>query len=575
MRKVSEISGFRVTTVWNCSQYFDSIENHIRDWDLHIKFANTPGAFPVSQPEPYSPRHERAASEPSCTGVQVPQATPNAQAKSSEFSGKNEILSSLATEASVTSTKAIELDVPFDQRGMTTNSQFQSTAVPTIVYIQDAPLPVARRSKSNESLRLNGCDKLKPEHTIGRSSSVGSRSRPFASKGGRIDGESSASTRADLFFKSLEDTAHKILDNYDGYAYNDESSTESPPRKRPYEKVKITVLDTGVAQLARSSSPETIRNSKARIKWRKVDGNDLTHKEDEDGHGTQVASIILQLTPFVQLFVYRIVRQRTDPIDPSLVAAAIEDAVKAGVDIINMSFRWDHEFGDGHDQLCTALRKCSEIDVLVFAATSNGDLESESGMAYPARDDRVIAVDAASSRGEWLPFNPSRDNEFKTHRFTALGGGFRCDYPPQLGTKEGWTRMDGTSAATPIAAGIAALVLEFARQPPLSYASKVAELLKRPEAMREVLAGVVAVKHTKNGEYRHLVPTKLFNSDWEDGDADDWLSFKGQRRRAANSIITILSKKYRYEIVDPMHDRIDYEVARRAIAKHLPKSPGL
>jgi subtilisin family serine protease len=369
-----------------------------------------------------------------------------------------------------------------------------------------------------------------------------------------------------MWFKALGDTAHRILDKYNGFVYDEMSNDDTRNRRRPYERVKIAVLDTGAAHSAKSGTPEIIRKSKARIKWRKIEGSIFSAREDEDGHGTQVASIILQVTPFAQLFVYRVVNHRTDHIRPSVVAAAIEDAIKAGVDIINMSFGWDQEFGEGHEQLRTALRKCSENDVLVFAATSNDDLESESGMAYPARDDRVIAIDAASARGEWLPFNPSRDNEFKTHRFTALGQGIKTDFPTQLDSQEGWKRMDGTSAATPVAAGIAALVLEFARQPPLGYAPKVAELLKRPEAMREVLAGVIAARHSKNGEYRHLVPTRLFKVEWEEEDTDDWYSSKGHRRRAVDSITNILGKKYGHEIVEPMHDRIQIEWERIAIA---------
>ncbi|KAH7071549.1 peptidase S8/S53 domain-containing protein [Paraphoma chrysanthemicola] len=332
-----------------------------------------------------------------------------------------------------------------------------------------------------------------------------------------------------------------LLDKYNGFLYDDTSNSDFERRQISYEKVKIAVLDTRAAHSVRYGTPDTIR------------------KSDDDGHGTQVASIILKVTPFARLFVYRIVRRRTDSIRPRIVAAAIQDAVSAGVDIIKLSFGWDQESGDGHEPLRAALRMCDEHDILVFAATSNDGLGSASGMAYPARDDRVIAIDAASAAGKWLPFNPSRDNDFKTHRFTALGQSITTDFPPHLKSKEGWKLMDGTSAATPVAAGMAALILEFARQPPLGFASKVAERLKRPEAMREVLAGVVAKRLSKNGEYRHLVPTELFKSNWERDDADELYTSKGHRRRAVEWIAAIMGKKYGHAIVDPMHDRIQME----------------
>jgi subtilisin family serine protease len=366
------------------------------------------------------------------------------------------------------------------------------------------------------------------------------------------------STRADTWFENLGDSAHRILDKYNGYLFEGNNN-----EMKSYEQVKIAILDTGVAQSSKANTPETIRRSKARLKWRQPKGNDMPPREDEDGHGTQVASIILQVTPFAQVFIYRIVRHREDPINPSIVADAIEDAVQAGVDIINLSFGWDHE----HDEVRTALKRCIEQDVLVFAATSNNDLESVSGMAYPASDDRVIAIDAASSRGEWLPSNPGRDNEIKTQRFTALGEGIKTDFPPELGSADGSTRMSGTSAATPIAVGIAALVLEFARQPPLGYAKKAAMFLKRPEAMRAVLAGTVAKRFSRHGEYHHLVPAELFTCDKNTVDTGDWYSSKGPHGRAVNKITDVLGRKYGHEFAVPMHDRIEEEFMRLAYAK--------
>lgn len=337
------------------------------------------------------------------------------------------------------------------------------------------------------------------------------------------------------------------MDTYKDYVFDGQRS--------PYKNVKIAVLDTGVANSSRSGTPKIIRISKSRITWCKVAGNPLEPRDDEDGHGTQVASIILQVTPYARLYVYRITRGRGHTINRKDVAAAIEDAIlKHDVDIINMSFGWEHEYGEGHDELRAALAKCYEKDVLVFAATSNEDVASVSGMAYPARDKSVIAIDAATSKGEWLSSNPSRDYEHITQRFTALGEAIKTDaeYP----------RMDGTSAASPVAAGIAALILEFARQPPLGYAPNIAKWLRRSDAMREVLAGAVSVKHTRNGEYRHLVPGRLFKCDAASGDAGNWFSLRSRRHDAVELIGSILKRKYGHEILHPVHQRIEQHWAR-------------
>lgn len=375
--------------------------------------------------------------------------------------------------------------------------------------------------------------------------------------------------RADKWFSDL-DTAHEFLEKYKDYHFEtpsrrDPSSTES----KPYERVKIAILDTGAANSNKSGTPQTIRKARQlnRITWRQflVDGKplNLPAKEDEDGHGTQVASILLKVTPYAKIYIYRIAQDKEKNISPKTVAAALEDAVTLGVDIVSMSFGWNYENGEDYKQLRTALWKCISNDVLLFAATSNDGLRSLSGMPYPARADGVIAIDAASSEGEWLPINPSLQTEAKTHRFTALGEAILTDFPPQLGDKKGWERMKGTSAATPIAAGIAALVLEFARQPPLGYAPEIAEKLKRPEAMRAVLAEAVGMKRERNGEYRHLVPWQLFKQQADCGaDADTWYDLGSRRHEAAVAVTNILKRNYGDAIVKPMYEMITRKCAQ-------------
>jgi hypothetical protein len=73
----------------------------------------------------------------------------------------------------------------------------------------------------------------------------------------------------------------------------------------------------------------------------------------------------------------------------------------------------------------------------------------------------------------------------------------------------GTKRKSGTSFATPIAAATAALVLEFARQPPLCDYPKVAEYLKRFSGMQEVFMLMI---ECKKGKFYYVYPWKLLNS---------------------------------------------------------------
>jgi hypothetical protein len=132
-------------------------------------------------------------------------------------------------------------------------------------------------------------------------------------------------------------------------------------------------------------------------------------------------------------------------------------------------------------------------------------------MAYPARADEVIAIDAADGLGSHSKFNSAQSG--KQLMFTALGEAVKSAYSMNLSSDEdepGWKRMDGTSCATPIAAAIAGLILEFSRPPPLCYDASVELHLKLVARMREVLQEVFTAETRGHTLYHHLNPCKIF-----------------------------------------------------------------
>ena len=72
--------------------------------------------------------------------------------------------------------------------------------------------------------------------------------------------------------------------------------------------------------------------------------------------------------------------------------------------------------------------------------------------------------------------------------------------------------LEGTSFASPIVAGVAALVLEFARQPPINGDESVVACLRRRRGMRLVLLEM-AITADALQRFRFVAPWKLFHDE--------------------------------------------------------------
>jgi hypothetical protein len=93
-------------------------------------------------------------------------------------------------------------------------------------------------------------------------------------------------------------------------------------------------------------------------------------------------------------------------------------------------------------------------DIIMLAATSYGHGYSQ--ISYPARSSEVIGIYASDWRGQGLPFNPWAEQGEPGNSFMTLG--HDVEIPCLI------SRKSGTSLAAVIAAGIAALILDFVSQ---------------------------------------------------------------------------------------------------------------
>jgi thermitase len=207
-------------------------------------------------------------------------------------------------------------------------------------------------------------------------------------------------------------------------------------------KTIVAVVDTGVE----TSHPD--------LRAALLAGRDFVDRDstpsDEHGHGTAVAGVLAARTNNhagiagvcwnCRVLPVRVL-DRDGSGDSATLADGIIWAVDQGADVINLSLSGDTTTiaEDG------ALAYAARHDVVLVAAAGN---EGSRTREYPAADRRVIAVAASdpsdrlypwSNRGEWVDIS-------------APG----CNTSPWRGGN--YATFCGTSSATPLVAGLAALI---------------------------------------------------------------------------------------------------------------------
>lgn len=222
----------------------------------------------------------------------------------------------------------------------------------------------------------------------------------------------------------------------------------------------IAVIDTGV----RCDLPDLVNRCVAGQDF--VNGDD--HADDDHGHGTDVASLAVAIAhngvggvgvaPDAQVMPLKAMAANGYGSHAS-IAAAVVWAVGHGARVINLSL------GGYYDSatLRAAVAYAIEHEVVVVAAAGNDSI----GMpTYPAAYPDVLGV-AATDRldGHWRPSNFGDYVDV-----SAPGAGVAT------ATLAGWGASSGTSEATPLVSGVAALILS---EEPTRRVADVAERITR------------------------------------------------------------------------------------------------
>ena len=167
-----------------------------------------------------------------------------------------------------------------------------------------------------------------------------------------------------------------------------------------------------------------------------------------------------------------------------------------------MSFGFKNHVGIIDEAITHA---CSQR-VLILAAASN--CGGNSGLTWPASSRQVLCIYATTGIGNPYRRNPTQRDHLEN--FATLGSAVDSWWPEHLNQPRNRVRKSGTSASTPIAAGIAAIVMEIVRQPERirGFPSDKIEKLKRlgtVDGMSAVFRCMVGENGRRNG-YSYLAP---------------------------------------------------------------------
>jgi hypothetical protein len=192
------------------------------------------------------------------------------------------------------------------------------------------------------------------------------------------------------------------------------------------------------------------------------------------------------------------------------------------VDIISMSFGCDGSVPEIEHEIDLA----AKMGIVIFAAASN--CGGNDSISWPACHQKIIPVYASRGSGNKYDRNPTPDPQRKN--FAVVGTSLEDGWPAKRPDKRAMGYSSGTSLATPVAAGIAATIIQ------LMYTAKL-EFLERRNPLRrdeeeryyerciqslKTTAGMEAVfalmSPRKRDDYDYVIPWELLG----ENDGDNW-----------------------------------------------------
>ena len=203
------------------------------------------------------------------------------------------------------------------------------------------------------------------------------------------------------------------------------------------DTIYVAVVDTGVC-----ANHEYLQGRVEPTRINTSGSGERNSSEDDNGHGTQVAGVIVDATlDNIIIKPYKVLDQHGNGTHISL-AAGINCAVKDKVDVINISVG----FYDDSEVLKAAIDNATENDIVVIAAAGNDNTDKP---MYPSSYDNVIRVAASNERNIAANFSNYGDIDIAAPGVDIMTSSLNNGY--YVGS--------GTSLASPLVAAAAATIL--------------------------------------------------------------------------------------------------------------------
>ncbi|RFU81010.1 minor extracellular protease epr [Trichoderma arundinaceum] len=323
----------------------------------------------------------------------------------------------------------------------------------------------------------------------------------------------------------------KMLDNFHSSYSRFVTDRIGTPRR-----IRIAILDTGI-DFQHAGIMQAKEEGRMKEEWCHSWVGDDVRDEDDELHGTNCAYLLHKAAPEAEIYVEKVFQHNSFKVyQAQNIAKAIEHAVKTwNVDIISMSFgltppvpRTDknldaerlalQQFEEIVSDIESAIHDASAASPrIIFAAASNNGKNGK--RAFPAKYGQgVICVHASDGNGTDIGINPPTESGAN---LMTLGMGlelYKREWVHRAGRRvpaHKKTYKSGTSFATPIAAGIAATVLDLANRVQ-DINDRTRDKLKRAENMEKMFLKLMSSpNHSAGDHYSFLAPWHLWETHWE------------------------------------------------------------